>query len=428
MNKQKRMLKKSKVQIFALCIFVLSLGVSAFLIISGKHGGQRTHRENTGEVIPSKEVASELILETEMIPAEEKSQEELLSEKVEQKISEMTVEEKVAQLFMITPEALTGYSSVTAASTVTEEALRECPVGGLIMFSGNIVDPKQLTEMTGNLQSYSLEISGMPMFLAVDEEGGSVARIAKNSNFDVEKITDMREIGATKDCSQAYEAGRQIGSYLKEYGFNLDLAPVADVITNPQNQLLKDRSFGGDATMVSEMDQAFLQGLHENEVYGCLKHFPGHGGTSGDTHDGYAYTDRTLEELKSEELVPFQEGIDNGISFIMVAHITASGITDDHTPASLSSEIITELLRNQMGYDGIVITDALNMSAITNEYDSAAAAVKAIQAGADIVLMPQNFEKAYQGVLDAVASGTISEERLNESIKRILRIKLEMEG
>lgn len=385
-------------------------------------------QKNENEKVTTEVEICENVLETEQMETEVKSEEEIRLEKVEQKIAEMTVEEKVAQLFMITPEALTGYSTVTAASSVTQEALREYPVGGVILFSQNIVNPQQVTEMTGNLQKYAIETSGMPMFLGIDEEGGKVARIAGNANFDVKKVPNMREIGESGDRDQAYEAGQVIGDYLNTYGFNVDFAPVADVLTNSENQLLQARSFGTDAALVSEMNQAFIKGLNENEVYGCLKHFPGHGGTSGDTHAGYAYTDRTLEEIKAEELVPFQEGIDNGISFVMVAHIAATNITGNEIPASLSREIITELLREQMGYDGIVITDAMNMRAIVDEYSSASAAVKAILAGADIVLMPQDFKSAYQGVLDAYASGTISEERINESLRRIITVKLEMEG
>lgn len=398
---------------------------------------QETENDQVPETIPDGESAKEWEAEQGQEEAEETeagdsaaetaSEEELLQEKIEQKIAAMTTEEKVAQLFMITPEALTGYSTVTAASDVSRQALQQYPVGGLILFSKNIVDPAQLSEMTGNLQKYAAEISEVPLFLGIDEEGGQVARIAGNSNFDVPKIGDMREIGNSGDTEKAHEAGTAIGKYLSSYGLNLDFAPVADVLTNPSNPILQRRSFGEDAQMVSVMNQAFIEGLHENKVYGCLKHFPGHGGTGGDTHEGYAYTERTREEIEQTELLPFREGIEDGISFIMVSHIGVESITGDNTPASLSKAVITDLLRKEMGYEGIVITDAMNMGAITQDYNSATAAVKAISAGADVVLMPVDFQSAYKGVLDAVASGEISRERLDESLRRILKVKYSME-
>lgn len=429
-----------------IAVFTVSLGLLGFLLLSERVDVQQVTADKSidlkvdsektektlieetvkgiqDKIAPQKETETEL--ETEDAESTE-VEEEFLKQKVQEKIKQMTLQEKVAQLFMITPEALTGYSMVTAAGNVTERALLEYPVGGLIFFAQNIAEPGQLTEMTGNLQRYAEKITGMPLFLAVDEEGGKVARIANNSQFTVPKVSTMREIGNTGDANQAYHAGATIGSYLQEYGLNLDFAPVADVLTNPNNQLLQERSFGSDAVLTTEMTQAYVDGLHEYQVFGCLKHFPGHGGTSGDTHAGYAYTERTLEQIKMEELQPFQKGIENGISFIMVAHIAAEQITGDNTPASLSHTVITDLLREDMGYERIVITDAMNMGAITDVYDSAAAAVKAIQAGADMVLMPADFKTSYQGVLDAVAEGVLTEERIEESLRRILTVKLGM--
>lgn len=369
--------------------------------------------------------------QTEYIPAEseerEVSEEELLEERITAVLDQMTQEQKVLQMFMITPEALTGYGTVTAAGDVTYQSLTRYPVGGIILFAQNILEPGQLTEMNSNLMAYSKEITGLPLFLAVDEEGGNVARIANNSNFQVETFSDMRTIGDSGDTSKGYYVGSTIGSYLHQYGFNLDFAPDADVLTNAQNQVIGRRSFGTDPTVVSEMSNAVAQGLKEQQVYACLKHFPGHGATTGDTHAGYSYTDKTLDEMMQNELVPFAEGIQNGISFLMVSHIATPQITGDNTPATLSGVMIQDILRGQLGYDGIVITDAMNMGAIANNYSSAEAAVKAVSAGVDIVLMPKDFESAYQGVLDALERGDISQERVNESVRRILRVKLTMQ-
>lgn len=262
------------------------------------------------------------------------------------------------------------------------------------------------------------------MLIGVDEEGGQVARISGREEFGIAAFEDMSEVGAAGDPKRAYEVGDRIGAYLSEMGFNMDFAPVADVLTNPENTVVARRSFGSDGAVVSAFVKEKVKGMESHGVSAVLKHFPGHGGTSGDTHEGYAYTERTLDELMAEDLVPFKEGIDAGIHFVMAAHISAPNAAGDDTPASLSEVMITDVLRNKLGFDGIVITDALNMGAITQQYSSSEAAVKALQAGVDILLMPENFSEAYNGVLTAVKHGTISEERLNQSVRRILRVKL----
>lgn len=343
----------------------------------------------------------------------------------EDKLEKMTLEEKVAQLFIITPEALTNYSLVTSAGNTTKMAYEKYPVGGIIYMSGNIVEEKQFKEMTENMMKFSEEISGIPIFLGIDEEGGTVARIANNNSFHVKRFNDMVTINGDKQ--KAHEVGYVIGDYLNEYGLNLDFAPVADVLTNSKNQVVANRSFGRDSAVVSDMVMEVVNGLHENGIYACIKHFPGHGATSGDTHKGYAYTEKTVDELKKSELLPFKRGIEEGIKFIMVSHIAVKGTAED-LPSSLSKEIVQDLLRSEMGFDGIVVTDAMNMGAIAQNYTSAQAAVMAVQAGCDIVLMPQNFEEAYKGILNAVKSGEISEERINDSVLRILNAKKDMQN
>ncbi len=199
-------------------------------------------------------------------------------------------------------------------------------------------------------------------------------------------------------------------------------------MTNSENQVVQKRSFGSDAELVSQMVEQEVLGLAEENVIACIKHFPGHGATGGDTHDGAVSVSRTLDELRETELVPFADQIEAGISFIMVGHFSVPEITGDDTPCSLSSEIVTDLLRDEMGYDGIVITDALNMSAISDSYTSSQAAVKAVQAGVDMLLMPENFQSAYEGLLSAVNSGELSEDRIDESVTRILTVKMQMDS
>ena len=342
-----------------------------------------------------------------------------LEEQIAAYVESMSLEEKVAGLFIITPEQLTGVETAVQAGESTRDALRKYPVGGLVYFEKNIQSAGQLREMLANTVSYSR----YPLFLGVDEEGGLVARVAEG--LDLENIGPMEDIGASGDASEAYAAGARIGAYLKEYGFNLDFAPVADVLTNPDNTAIGNRSFGSDPAVVSEMVAAFVQGLEENGVSACVKHFPGHGGTAGDSHDGQAETDRTLEQMQSAEFLPFLAGIGAGADMVMVGHISAPGLTDgDKLPASMNEKIITEILRGQLGYQGIVITDAMDMAAVSQYYTADEAAVRALKAGADMILMPEDFAAAYEGVVEAVRSGTIDEARINDSLKRVYRIKL----
>lgn len=357
------------------------------------------------------------ISDPEPVPETETEEVDWLDEMVNACIAEMPLEDKVAGLFVITPEELTGVRTAVKAGDGTKEALGKYAVGGLIYFSKNIQSEAQLTEMLAN----TVLFSKYPLFLAVDEEGGKVSRVA-DSNIAVDKVGTMAEIGAGGDAQSAYEAGATIGAYLKRLGFNLDFAPVADVLTNPDNQTIGDRSFGTDGALVAQMVPSFVTGLEEEKVSSCLKHFPGLGDTTEDTHDGMAVTERTLEEFQAVEFPVFKAGIDAGADFVMVSHVSVPSLTGDNTPASLSGAVIG-ILRNDLGFNGIVITDALNMTAITDYYTADEAAIKAIQSGADMLLMPESFETAYEGLLQAVQNGTISEERINESLRRIYRVK-----
>ena len=347
--------------------------------------------------------------------------------KIDRVLDSMTLEEKVNQLFMITPEALTGVGTVIQAGDGTREALAEHPVGGLIYFAQNLKDPDQTRTMLENTQEYASARSGFPIFLSVDEEGGQVARVGSNPAFGVPEIGNMSEVGAGGDTQEAYETGSTIGAYLKDLGFNMDAAPDADVLTNPANEVVKYRSFGSDPELVSRMAAAELKGLNDQGIIGMYKHFPGHGGTTADSHEGYVYVEENLEELKSGALVPFQDGADNGLRVIMVSHIACPEVTGDNTPATLSRQLVTDLLREDMGFDGLVITDALNMGAITEQYSSGEAAVAALNAGVDMLLMPADFQAAYDGVMAALENGELTEERIDESVRRILEIKLGME-
>lgn len=342
-------------------------------------------------------------------------------------VSGMTLEQKIAQMFVVTPQALTGYANVTAAGDTTKTCYQQKPVGGILYMGENLLGSEQTEKMLADMQVIAKETTGLPAFLCVDEEGGSVARIAKNVAFGVNDVGSMSEIGATLDVSKAEQAGSTIGTYLNSLGFNVDFAPVADVLTNPENTVIGSRSFGSDAQVVSDMVSAELKGLQSQGIYGVVKHFPGHGGTTGDSHNEAVSLDKSLEELMATELLPFQRAVQDGVSFVMVGHISVPAVVGDDTPASLSQMMVSSVLREQLGYDGIVITDAMNMAAITNTYTADQAAVMAVNAGVDIILMPQDYDTAYNGLLAAVQDGTISEERINESVVRIVKVKQSME-
>lgn len=361
-------------------------------------------------------------------PTPTPTQEELLQIRVSEKIGSMTQEEKVAQLFFITPEALTGVAQVQAAGEVTREHFWQYPVGGIIYFEQNLSSEEQTRDMLSEIQKISEERIGLPVFTGVDEEGDTVTRVAGHAGFSAEDVGNMREIGVTGDPEQAYKAGCTIGSYLADLGFNLDFAPCADVLTNPENTVVAKRSFGSDPELVAQMVCREMDGLEEMGVFACPKHFPGHGATTGDTHQGYSYTEKTLEELESQEFLPFIRAIQRGTDFLMVGHISLPNVLQEDVPASLSEELITGILREKLGYQGIIITDALNMGAIQNTYSSGEAAVEAFLAGSDLLLMPANFTEAYQGVLEAVQTGRISIERLDASVRRILYVKLALEN
>ncbi len=296
------------------------------------------------------------------------------------------------------------------------------------MMENNLVSADQIRTWNDAITGFSKETVGLVPFLSVDEEGGTVARIAGNAAFGIENVGNMSEIGASGDSQEAYQAGVTIGTYLKDLGFNMDFAPVADVWTNPENTVLQYRSFGSDPKVVSEMVSEAVKGFHSQGICTTVKHFPGHGGTSGDSHEGSVFLNSTKEELEACEFLPFQAAIEEGTEFVMVGHISLPNILNDNTPASLSEEVVTEMLREDLGFDGIVITDAMNMGAIADNYTSAEAAVQAVQAGVDMILMPQDFEDAYQGILSAVNSGTISEDRIDESVRRILEVKMDESG
>ncbi len=335
-------------------------------------------------------------------------------------LASMTQEEKVYQLFMVTPEQLTGVSPVTQSGEASKTAIAAKPVGGVIYFAENLRARAQCTAMIQNLQSYSK----LGLFIGVDEEGGTVARLGNNPAMGTTRFPAMGDIGKTGDATQAYQVGMTIGTDLKALGFNLDFAPVADVNSNPDNPVIGTRAFSSDPTAASAMVAACVSGFQDSGILCTLKHFPGHGDTAADSHVADAVTNKTADELRACELLPFSAGIQSGAPVVMVGHIRTPAATQEDVPATLSAEVIGGMLRGELKFQGLVITDSLSMAAITDHYTPEDAAVKALQAGADLLLMPQNLDSAAAGITQALQNGALSEARLNESILRILEAKI----
>ncbi len=399
------------------------------------------------------EIASKTVAEQAADPDSDQAVKKLIKKYVKS----MSLEDKVSGLFIVTPEALTGYGAVTEAGEVTKEALESTPVAGLIYFSGNIESRDQFSRMLENTEKWgsinlqaetaeenaagkadagkesadtgktgnskknkdTAETIHIPIFLASDEEGGLVARI-EDSGIDVPYVGPMGEVGASGDPAAAFEAGSTIGGYLQELGINLDFAPDADVLIDPYNQTIGNRSFGTDPYLCGQMVGRFIDGLHDQGVASCIKHFPGLGDTETDTHTGGAWSSRTIEDYRGAEFLSFRGGIEAGTDMVMVSHLSNTALTGSDLPASLNKVVMTDILRDELKFEGVIITDSLQMGAVTERLDSAEAAVTAFEAGADILLMPIDFQAARQGILDAVESGRISEKRIDKSLRRIL--------
>ncbi len=361
--------------------------------------------------------------ETE-IPEEPETQPEpaVLSGNAQEILEQMTLKQKIYQMFIVTPELLTGAGTVTAAGTWTQQSIQEQPVGGLIYFGENLISRAQTSEMLSNTQQYARE-SGVGMFLAVDEEGGLVARCAKK--LGTTALNPMAVYGSRNDWDEAFWIGQTLGNEIQQFGFNLDFAPVADVNLNSGNEL-GNRIFSSDPYVVGNMVNGVVQGMQSTGTAATLKHFPGLGAENGNAH--YAdkiIIDRTLDDLRNAEFIPFQFGIDAGADFVMVSHQIVTG-AGDGLPSCLSPVICTDLLRNELGFNGIIITDSFAMNTISGSWSPADSAVMAVEAGVDIILIPTDLNASVNAIASAVESGRIAEERINESVYRILLEKEKM--
>ena len=340
----------------------------------------------------------------------------------------MSLRQKVGQLFIVRPESLEPairydddaqlppYRLQSVSGGMRTRA-QEYPVGGILLYGHNILDEKQLATFIKDLKA----LPGKPL-LCIDEEGGRVSRIANNPAFGVPRFESMAALA--KEGEQAvHEAARTIGAYLRRYGFDIDFAPVADVNTNPENIIIGARAFSDRPEEAAPLVAAYVRGLAEEGIAGCLKHFPGHGDTRADTHLGFAASGKSWEEMRACEMLPFRAGIAAGAPLVMAAHIAAPAVTGSDAPATLCPTLLQDKLRGELSFRGVVITDALEMGAIRQRYDSAQAAVAALQAGADLLLCPLDYCAAFDGVVEAVRDGILSEARIDESLRRISNLR-----
>lgn len=348
--------------------------------------------------------------------AQEPSAEE---HRAQELLSDMTLEQKIYQMCFTTPESLTGVEAATRAGDATREALLENPVGGLLYAEKNLEDEEQITALLEGTQTFLTEGEKLPAFLAIDEEGGDVAPVA--TVLETTAFDTMAEIGETDDPAVAYSMGETIAKEISALGFNVNFAPIADL---GGNELIGSRSFGEDAALTASMVASVVRGTQQNGVLNAVTHFPGLGSIDDVAHIERTRLERSMEELKAEELLPFQSAIENDVGFIIVSHAVMVGL-DDQRPCSMSPAAMT-MLREEMGFKGIILTDALDIPAITDNYSAGDAALNAVNAGADMLLCPEDLDEVIQTLLEAVEDGDIEEARINESVARILAAKIKL--
>ena len=326
----------------------------------------------------------------------------------------MTTQEKICQLLIVQPEVLTGGSTVTGMTDELTAALRAYPVGGVLLSAQNMTSGEQLAALTAALSNGG---KTAPL-ISVDEEGGRVARLM--NTVGTTKLGSMYSYRA-QGTQGAHDNAQTIARDIAAYGFNTDFAPVADVWTNKRSNAIGDRAYSDDYDEAAELVAAAVKGFHDGGVICCLKHFPGHGSTKTDSHDGAATVDKTLPQLRQEDLKPFMSGIAAGADMVMVGHLTVP--TMDDAPASVSHKIVTNLLRYDLGFRGVIVTDGLQMQALA-QYTDGEKAVLALAAGNDMLLEISDVPGTVAAIEKALADGTLSRAALDESVLRILQLKL----
>ena len=340
-------------------------------------------------------------------------------------ISYMTISEQVGQMLMAQFEQWNG-KSTTAMNAGLQQTIHELNPGGFILFDKNIINAKQVAMLTHDVQ---IEAGDIPLFLGIDQEGGVIKRIPGGTN-----LPGQMALGAVGDDDLALAAGELMGEEMKALGLQVNFAPSLDVNSNPDNPIIGIRSFGSDSDLVSRLGLATMKGLHQSGVVAAVKHFPGHGDTSVDSHLGLPVLNHNRARLDAVELKPFRAAIDAGVDMIMTAHIAFPAVDNGHVisrkdgssvpiPATLSEKALTGLLRQELGFKGVIISDAFTMDGIAEHYGEKDAIVRAVSAGVDIILMPKDLTAAHDSLVNAVKNGTILPDRIQDSVIRILKLK-----
>lgn len=334
-----------------------------------------------------------------------------IEEKVNYKMDNLSIDEKIAQMLIV-------YYIGDEYDENLSNIIKEVKPGGFILMSDNITTYDRTLNFVKGMQNDS----DIPMIISTDEEGGSVQRIKGIRDISVTDIPYMYYLGQTKDKNLAYKVGEIIANELRTIGVNLTYAPVMDIYSNPNNTVIGKRSFGSDPNTVYDMATSLKNGIEDNLVNTCIKHFPGHGDTETDSHFEIPIINKTLDELENSNLLPFIKSI-NDTNMIMVGHIALPKITNSSIPASLSKEIVTDLLKNKYNYKGLVITDALNMRSLTDNYSDKEIYTMAINAGVDLLLMPNGSKNAIKYIKEAIDDEEIDINTINESVRKILTYK-----
>lgn len=335
---------------------------------------------------------------------------------LEARIEKMTLKEKIGQLFLF------GFSG-TKLNDKIRDLIENEKLGGVIYFNRNIEDLAQIAELSNQLQSLALNrAGGIPLFTAVDQEGGKVRRIEDLIYFPSNKV-----LGRKKESRLTKKIGEITAIELKNLGININLAPVLDINNNPANPVIGDRSYGSDKKLVARLGRAYIKGLQSEKVAAAAKHFPGHGDTKTDSHYKLPVINHPLSRLEEIELYPFKKAIAAGVEIIMTAHIYFPALAEEKgLPASLSRAVQTDLLRKKLAFKGLIMTDDLEMEAVEAKFSTAEAALRAVEAGSDLILIAHSYQKqksALEALLKAVKSGRINEKRIDQSVKRILKLK-----
>lgn len=407
-----------KALVVLIVMVCLAAGIWGIFMLRGSAGKAGGHVENDNGNTGVAADVTESGTTTEEQTADSQETTEVTEEEkpslVDETLAGMTLHEKVCQMMFVTPEELTGEDGVTVAGDATRQALENYPVGGIVYFAKNLESQDQVKEMIDNSQKYS----SIGLFVATDEEGGVVNRL-----MDTVGTTYIGSMYYYKDDGDetAYENAYTIANDMSALGFNLDFAPVADVWSNPDNTVIGERAYSDDYAQAAELVGNAVKGFNDGGVMCTLKHFPGHGDTVEDSHYSSAYVHRTKEEIMADEMQPFRSGIEAGAEFVMVGHLIVPDI--DEVPATLSYKIATGILRDELKFEGVAITDSFEMESIADNYSVDDAVVMSVKAGMDMILQPKNMTSAVNSIEQAVADGELSEDRIDESVRRILTLK-----